>query len=147
LDKSLVYLVQTDTTVGFLSSDNIKLSKIKKRPINQKILTVVDSFKTLKLKARIPKKHKKFIRKSRFTTIIYPNLASFRVVDKNNSHNSFIKRFKYLFSTSANITKKDFDEEFAVNSSDIVLYTKDGFAQTKSSSIYKINKNKIKKVR
>ncbi|MEA3314872.1 MAG: Sua5 YciO YrdC YwlC family protein [Campylobacterota bacterium] len=147
MDSSLVYLVQTDTTVGFLSYDNIKLSQIKKRPSKQKILMVVDSFKTLKLKTRVPKKYKRFIRKSNFTTIIYPNLSSFRVVDKSNNHHSFIKRFRYLFSTSANITKKDFNEEFAVENSDIILYTKDGFSQTKSSSIYKVNKNKIKKVR
>lgn len=147
MDSRLVYLVQTDTTVGFLSCDNRKLSKIKKRPSKQKTLMVVDSFSSLKLKTRVPKKYKRFIRKSNSTTIIYPNLLSFRVVDKSNNHFNFIKRFKYLYSTSANITKTDFNEKFAVENSDIVLYTKDGFSQKKSSSIYKINKNKIKKVR
>lgn len=147
MDSNLVYLVQTDTTVGFLSCDNIKLSQIKKRASKQKTLMVLDSFRTLKSKTRVPKKYKKFIRKSKFTTIIYPNLSSFRVIDKSNKHFDFIKRFKYLYSTSANITKKDFNQEFAVENSDIILYTKDGFSQTKSSSIYKINKNKIKKVR
>ena len=38
MDKDLVYLVQTDTTVGFSSLNDEKLSIIKQRPKSQKIL-------------------------------------------------------------------------------------------------------------
>ena len=36
MDKDKIYLAQTDTTVGFLSSDDKKLSDIKQRPETQK---------------------------------------------------------------------------------------------------------------
>jgi tRNA A37 threonylcarbamoyladenosine synthetase subunit TsaC/SUA5/YrdC len=59
MDASNVYLTQTDTTVGFLCNNDKKLSGIKKRPISQKILQVVDSFSTLKQKVRVPNQFKK----------------------------------------------------------------------------------------
>jgi len=43
-----IYLVQTDTTVGFLSQDAKKLALIKKRDPNKPFLISVDSFKRLK---------------------------------------------------------------------------------------------------
>ena len=147
MDSGLVYLVQTDTTVGFLSSNDKKLSTIKRRDINQKILQVVDSFDTLKKQIRVPSIHKNRLRRSKQTTFIYPNGMSFRVVNKNSHHHKFIKKFKCLYSTSANVTKRNFDESFAVNYSDVVLYNSDGFSETKSSTIYKINNNKVKKLR
>ncbi|MEA3554630.1 MAG: Sua5 YciO YrdC YwlC family protein, partial [Campylobacterota bacterium] len=106
MNENLVYLVQTDTTVGFLSSNDKKLSCIKQRDTNQKTLQVVDSFKTLQTKVRVPKKRKSMLRKSKHTTFIYSNGLSFRVVDKDSLHWSFIKKFKCLYSTSANITKQ-----------------------------------------
>ncbi len=147
MDSGLVYLVQTDTTIGFLSSDDKKLSAIKQRDSNQKTLQVVDSLDILKTKVRVPNNFKNIVRKSKKTTFIYPNGLSFRVVDKNSHHYKFIKKFKNLYSTSANITKKDFDESFAVEYSDIILYNQFGFSQKQSSTIYKINNTKIKKIR
>jgi len=147
VDSGLVYLVQTDTTVGFLSSYDEKLSTIKKRPIKQKTLQVVDSFKTLKENCRVPKKQKNFVRRSKLTTFIYPNSLSFRVVSNQSHHYRFIKKFQKLYSTSANITKQNFDEKFAKNCSDVVLYNNIGFNETKSSSIFKLNNNSIKKIR
>jgi rhodanese-related sulfurtransferase len=102
MDSSKIYLVQTDTTVGFLSSDDKKLSHIKQRPQSQKILQVVDSFKILKQNTRIPNTHKKRIRRSKRTTIIYPNGLSFRVVPNDDKHHNFIKKVKKMYSTSAN---------------------------------------------
>jgi len=143
----MVYLAQTDTTVGFLSFCDKKLAKVKGRDPKQKTLKVVDSFNTLKEKVRVPNRYKKRLRRSKKTTYIYPNGLSFRVVDPNSDHHSFVKKFGTLFSTSANRTKKDFEEDFAVKNSDIVLYTKDGFNQNRSSTIYKINNKKIIRLR
>ncbi len=78
MDSSLVYLVQTDTTVGFSSSNDEKLSLIKQRPTSKKILHTVDSFKTLNQNTRIPKRFRRVIRNSKKTTYVYPNLKSFR---------------------------------------------------------------------
>ncbi len=147
MNSSFIYLAQTDTTVGFLSSNDKKLSIAKKRDLKQKTLQVVDSFQTLKQFTRVPTKYKKQIRNSKLSTYIYPNSMSFRVVLPNNNHYNFIEKFNSMYSTSANITKKDFNELYAFKKADIILYSKNGFTQTTSSSIYKVSKQKILKLR
>ncbi len=147
MDSNKVYLTQTDTTVGFLSNDSLTLSKIKKRDSEQKILRAVQDFKILQNYTRVPGKFKKKVRNSQKTTFIYPNGDSFRVVAKDDVHQNFLKKFHILYSTSANITQKEFDEDFAVQNSDIVVLTKQGFQNTGSSKIYKINNQVIKKIR
>lgn len=147
MDSSKVYLVQTDTTVGFSSSYDEKLSRAKQRPSNQKILQTVESFSTLQQKTRIPKKYKKRIRNSSKTTFIYPNLNSFRVVSPKSSFYAFIKKFKILYSTSANKTSHSFNYDFAIKKSDTTVESKEGFFETTASSIYKVTKSKIKKIR
>lgn len=147
MDKNKVYLVQTDTTVGFSSSSDEKLSLIKQRPLTQKILQTIDSFKTLKENTRVPKTFRKRVRNSKRTTFIYPNTESFRVISKDDKFYPFISKFEAQYSTSANLTGNKYDEFFAKEKSDIIVYTKDGFNETISSSIYKINKEKIEKIR
>ena len=44
---------------------------------------------------------------------IYPNQNSYRVVDRQSLHHSFIEKFGILYSTSANITKESFNKEYA----------------------------------
>jgi len=147
MDKNKIYLVQTDTTVGFLSSDGIKLSRIKKRSQNQKILQAVDSFSTLTKHVRVPNIYKRLVRNSKLTTFIYPSGDSFRVVDKNSKHHNFIEKFQCLHSTSANETTKFFDFDFAYNASDIIVYNKDNFFETNGSSIIKLTNFKRRKIR
>ena len=147
MDSSKVYLVQTDTTVGFLSSNDKKLSTIKQRDQNQKILQTVDSNKTLKQYTRVPKKFRKLVRRSKNTTFIYPNNLGLRVVDNLSYHHSFISKFNCLYSTSANKHKEDYDEEFAISNVDIVVYSKNSFNISSESSIVKINKRMILKLR
>ncbi len=145
LDK--VYLVQTDTTVGFSSSSDEKLSGIKQRPNSQKMLQTVDSFKTLNSFTRVPKEYRKKVRHSKKTTFIYPNGNSYRVIFQDSNFYNFIKKFKSLYSTSANLTGKNFDEIFAKEKSDVIVYTKDNFNETTASTIYKLSKIKKKKIR
>jgi len=52
-----------------------------------------------------------------------------------------------MYSTSANETSKEFYETYAINNSDIVVFTKDNFEEKISSKIYKISKNKLVKIR
>jgi len=52
-----------------------------------------------------------------------------------------------MYSTSANEHNKIFDENFAVSKSDIIVYTKNEFLDLKSSNIYKLTNEKIKKIR
>lgn len=147
MNPNLVYLVQTDTTVGFSSINDEKLSNIKQREINQKILKTVDSFDTLKNFTRVPKKYRNMVRKSNKTTFIYPNLDSFRVVNKDSHFFDFIKKFKILSSTSANKTKENFEYKFASQKSDVEVINNLGFFETSSSKIYKIGKNNLNKIR
>jgi len=144
--SSLVYLTQTDTTVGFLSANNKKLSIIKQRDSNKKILRVVDSFQTLQKNIRVPKKFRKMVRNSQKTTFIYPNKQAFRVVDKDSKHYSFLKKFNILYSTSANITQNNFDQEFAIKNADIIVFNKQ-FKESIPSSIYTLSKSKKKQIR
>lgn len=147
MNPDLVYLVQTDTTVGFSSSNDEKLSNIKQRPSNQKILKTLDSFSTLKEFTKVPKKFRKIVRNSSKTTFIYPNSDSFRVVKSDSSFFDFIKKFKVLSSTSANKTKKSFDYDFAYKKCDVEVVGNVGFFETYSSKIYKLGKNRLKKIR
>ncbi len=147
MDTNLIYLVQTDTTVGFSSANDEKLSTVKRRPTSQKILQTLDSFATLKKNTRIPKEHRKRVRNAKKTTFIYPNLDSFRVVDRNDNFHSFIKKFKAQYSTSANHTKKSFEKDFALANCDVIVSTKDGFSEKISSSIYLLKKRKLKRIR
>lgn len=140
-----VFLIQTDTTVGFLSKNEDSLSKIKGR--TKKTLEVLPDLKTLKSSTRVPNRFKNFIRRSKKTTFIYPNKKAFRIVDKDSQHNSFLKRFGVFYSTSANFTGKSFEPNFAYNSCDIVVETKEGFNETTPSKIYKINSSNIRRIR
>jgi len=147
LNPSLIYLTQTDTTVGFLSDNDKKLSGAKQRDPKQKTLQVLSNYKTLNRLVRVPKKHKKFVRRAKTTTIIYPNRLAFRVVDLDSGHQNFLQKFNVMYSTSANKTKNTFNLNYAVENSDVIVYSKENFSEKKASSIYKINKNKKKKIR
>jgi tRNA A37 threonylcarbamoyladenosine synthetase subunit TsaC/SUA5/YrdC len=147
MNKDLIYLVQTDTTVGFSSASAEKLSDVKQRPQGKKILHTVDSFKTLKKYTRIPKKHKKLVRNSNKTTFIYPNLKSFRVVNDNSNFYRFLNKFNILYSTSANLTGKNFQKNFALQNAQVIVEDKQGFSQKVSSSIFLLKKYRKKQIR
>jgi len=147
MNPDAVYLVQTDTTVGFSSNDNEKLAVIKKRPKEQKILRTVDSLKTLQNFTRIPNKHKKRVRNSKNSTFIYPNGESFRLIQKDSDFYNFIKKFEILYSSSANESNKSFDEEYTKSVSDVIVIDKNGFYEDIPSKLFKLNKIGFKKLR
>ncbi|MBP9490301.1 MAG: Sua5 YciO YrdC YwlC family protein [Aliarcobacter sp.] len=147
MDSSLIYLVQTDTTVGFSSSSDEKLSLLKQRPQTKKILNTVDSFSTLNKNTRVPKNFRKRVRNSKKTTFIYPNGHSFRVVNKNSDFYAFIHKFGILYSTSANKTAQNFEREFAIKGADITVEDKKGFYETTASTIIKLSKSSFKRLR
>ena len=141
----MIYLAQTDTTVGFLSHYHKELQKIK--PRNDKpFLITTTTFKTLKNLARVPKIHRKTVRRSKKTTFIYPNNKAIRVV-KDGLHQKFLKDFDYLYSTSANKSGKDFEEDFAKNIADVIVKDKRGFSQKQASRLIKLSKRVKKKLR
>ena len=146
MNPNKIYLTQTDTTVGFVSQDKTKLNKIKNRPSNQPVLREVESLETLRSFVRVPKIHKKRVRRAKKTTFIFPNGESFRVV-RDERHLRFLKKFKWMYSTSANLHGKPFDEVWAREKADITVEDKRGLFEGKASWIFKISKNKIKRIR
>ena len=146
VNPNKVYLTQTDTTVGFLSQDKTKLNIIKNRPLNQPVLREVDSLETLKNFVRVPNKYKKMLRRAKKTTFIFPNTESYRVV-KDERHLEFLKKFKWMYSTSANLHGKKFDENWAREQADVIVEDKRELFEGEPSSIFKLSKNKIKRIR
>ena len=146
MDSNKIYLTQTDTTVGFLSKNYKRLNQIKHRNINKKVLREVDSLTTLKMFVRVPNKFKKRVRRAKKTTFIYPSGNSFRVI-KDETHLRFLKKFKWMYSTSANLSTQKFNKKWAINQADVIVENKCGFFEGKASSIYKVNNFKIKKIR
>jgi len=144
--NTALYLVQTDTTVGFLSRSTSRLTQAKQRNPKQPFLVAVDSFMTLSSHVRVPKVHRKRVRNSVKTTFIYPNKNSYRVVS-DERHLSFIKQHASIYSTSANLTEKGFEEGYACANADVIVYEKGGFFEDIPSGIYKLSKRKKLRLR
>ena len=141
-----LYLVQTDTTVGFLSHSKERLIDAKKRNPKQPFLIAVDSLKTLNSNVRVPKRHRKRVRNSAKTTFIYPNGNSYRVV-KDERHLSFIKKHASIYSTSANVTGKSFSEIYACEEADIIVYEREGFSDNTPSKMVRLAKRALRRLR
>jgi tRNA A37 threonylcarbamoyladenosine synthetase subunit TsaC/SUA5/YrdC len=140
----MIYLAQTDTTVGFLSKDKRALNAVKNRPLDKPCILCTASFK--ELPSRVPNRYKNLIRRAKKTTFILQNGFSFRVV-KTGAHAEFLKKMGAMYSTSANETGKSFDINFAKVKADIIIENEGGFFEGKPSTILKLGKKKIKKVR
>ena len=146
MNPNFVYLAQTETTAGFLSQNASSLAHIKNRSTNKPFLISADSFSTLKTFTRVPKVHKHTIRKAHKTTFAYPCGLAIRVV-KEESHLQFLKKLKWSYSTSSNPSGKAFDEIFAQENANVIVFTCKGFFESKPSSIMRLGKSKIKKLR
>ncbi|GHS36797.1 hypothetical protein JP0121_13920 [Helicobacter pylori] len=142
---ALVYLAQSDTTIGLLSKDRKKLNALKNRPKNQSVLIESVDFTTLKSLVRAPNAFKNFIRRSAKITFIYPNSKAVRVV--RGRHGDFLKRFKTLYSTSANLTQCAYDKEIASKLADVVVSDERGLFESSSSKMFRLYKDKKVRVR
>ena len=141
-----VFLVQTDTTVGFLSQSSDSLSQLKQRPNDKPFVSVTSSFKELKKLCRVPKEQASRVRRSKKTSFVYANNRAIRVI-KEETHAEFLKPFAWMYSTSANDAGKSFDEGFAFAKSDIIVEEINGFFEGESSSIYRLHRDTRKRLR
>lgn len=142
--KNKIFLVQTDTTIGFLSKDESTLNKLKQRPLNTPCVLSLASFKELQNFTRVPHNFKNLIRKARKTSFIYPNKKAIRVV-KDCKHSLFLKEHGPMFSSSANKHNQKFNEEWAKSVADKIVG--EIFFETKPSRIFKLSLTKLKKLR
>ncbi|ULO04401.1 Sua5 YciO YrdC YwlC family protein [Campylobacter sp. RM12651] len=140
----MIYLAQTDTTAGFLSKDYKEINLAKKREINKPCIITSAYLTSLKNLARVPNKFKNQVRKAKKTTFIYKNQISFRLVN-DNKHSLFLKNFKYLYSSSANLHGYEFDINYAKNIANVIVDL--DLAQKSSSKMFKINNSKLKQIR
>lgn len=130
-----VYLIQTDTTVGFLSQSPGALSRAKKRPPEKSYIKAVASLSKL---PRIPREHKNFVRRAKHTTFICPDGESYRVV--RGRHADFVRRFGWIYTTSANESGRDYDPGYAKARCDVLVETSEGLAQKGASHLIKLYK-------
>ncbi len=142
--KDLVFLTQTDTTIGFVSQNAEKLTQIKQRPPYKHYIKALPSLHALKSFTRVPDIHKNRIRRAKKTTFILPNGHSYRIV-KDKHHLLLLNRLGWAYTTSANLSSEAYNEDFAKESADIVITP---LKQKRSASnIYKVGKNTFKRVR
>lgn len=145
IDKQVI-LMQTDTTVGFVSQDGESLKIIKERPQSKPFLIVCKNFKTLKaLNYRVPSQRRRAIRRATKTTFIVKNLAFRVAADFQNSQ--LLRNINWNFSTSANERSKHFNREFCEEKSDIIIEDKNSLYEGLSSKLYKINNTKQVRLR
>ena len=141
-----VILTQTDTTVGFLSQNSKKLFEIKSRENSKPFIKVFSDFKSFSTSnIRVPNKYKASVRRAKKTSFIV-NDTAFRV-SKSTLHSQILKDLKWNYSTSANESGKNFDIEFCEQKADIIIQNRDGLSENSSSSLYKLSKNKRRRLR
>ena len=145
MKNDYVYLAQSDTTVGIFSKDYKKLNRLKKRDENKPCLISTSSLDNLKSLTRVPIKYKKIIRRAKQKTFLYPNEKAIRV-SKDERHNLFLNKFDFLYSTSANLHKKEFNyKDISILVDEIINDIP--FSEKPPSKIYKINNYKMARLR
>lgn len=142
--KDLVFLTQTDTTIGFVSQNAEKLTAIKQRPPHKHYIKALPSLQALKSFTRVPDNHKNRIRRAKKTTFIMPDGDSYRVV-RNRHHLLLLNRLGWAYTTSANLSAEAYDESFAKESADVVIAPLK--QQNAASNIYKVGKITLKRIR
>ena len=142
--KDKVFLTQTDTTIGFVSQNTDKLTSIKQRPPHKHYIKAVNSLATLQTFTRVPSSHKNRVRRSTKTTFIMPNGHSYRLI-KDKHHLLLLDRFRWAYTTSANLSSKPYDEMFARENADVIIEPLN--QSSEASSIYKLGKNAIQRIR
>ena len=142
--KKLLFLSQTDTTIGFLSKDDKRLSNVKRRLPNKSYIKALPSFKALKSNTRVPNIHKNRVRRAKRTTFIIGK-NSYRVI-KNSKHNLLLDRLEWAFTTSANLSGDNYNDKFAKDNCDVIVSCCSKDIKI-ASTIYKINNSIIDKIR
>ncbi len=140
-----VYLCATDTVVGFVSQNKQKLDQIKSRSPHKHYITALPSLKSLKKRIRVPQTHKNRIRRARRTTFVMPNGKSYRII-RDDKHRNLIKKLGWAYTTSANQTGQEYDEEWARKQADVIIEPLEDKTK-KASKIYKLGKIVIEKIR
>ncbi len=140
-----VILAQTDTTVGFLSQEGSLLARLKGRENGKPFLKVFASLSLLQNSVRVPIKYRTYVRHARRTTFVIKNQA-FRYVN-DSSHSRLIQKYGWLYSTSANQSGHEYNRDFCIQYSDIIIEDARGYKSSEPSHIYRLTPTKLQKLR
>ncbi|MBN2826181.1 MAG: Sua5 YciO YrdC YwlC family protein [Campylobacterales bacterium] len=143
--NELVFLTPTDTTIGFVSQNAAKISRIKERPSNKNYIQALPSLKALKNQTRLPNQYKNLVRRAKKTSFIIQGI-SYRII-KNHPHTLLLNRLGWAYTTSANLSGHNYDENFARQSADVIVSFPQKLALQRASNIFRLGKNKMKKIR
>lgn len=146
MNPDRLYLVQTDTTAGFLSRSARRLAGAKERPAEQPLLRAIASLRQLSALGRVPVAARFRVRRAGATSFILPGGRSFRRI-ADPRHSRFIERFGWLYTTSANRHGALFGEAVARQRCDVIVETAEGFASRAPSPIFRLGKKRMRKVR
>jgi len=142
--KDKVFLTQTDTTIGFVSQNEDKLTNTKQRPPHKYYIKAVNSLHTLKTFTRVPQTHKNRVRRKRKTTFIMPSGHSYRTI-QDKHHLLLLDRLQWAYTTSANLSNEKYNESFAREMADVII---EPIKETnQASQIYRLGKHTLKKIR
>jgi tRNA A37 threonylcarbamoyladenosine synthetase subunit TsaC/SUA5/YrdC len=139
-----VFLTQTDTTIGFISQSESRLTLIKQRPPYKHYIRAVNSLETLKTFTRVPQRHKKRVRRAVRATFIMPSGDSFRVI-RDTHHLLLLDRLKWAYTTSANLSGEVYREDFAKEKCDVIVTPLQG--STHPSAILQLGHQRVKRIR
>lgn len=140
-----IILTQTDTTVGFLSQDSATLAQLKGRKEGKPFLKVFASLALLQSRVRVPLKHRSWVRHARHTTFVIKNQALRYVSD--STHSRLIQHYGWLYSTSANESGCEYDRDFCLSHSDLIIEDSRGFVPSSPSKIFQLTSTRFKKLR
>jgi len=146
MQQAVVYLIQSDTTVGFAAAEPEVLNRLKGRPEHQPVLQTLASLKELYVQTRIPKFARKTVRNAVKSTFIYQDGEARRVVS-GGEYGFFLERFGTHYSTSANPSGGRFDPVWAEAAADVVVTTPEGFGEHAASSIYRLTRRSLTQLR
>jgi len=140
-----VLLVQTDTTVGFVSQNAGALARCKNRPAAKPFLKTFASLRVYQQSGRIPPRFRRELRRGKRTTYVVKGEA-FRIVGAGDYHR-LLAPYGWLYSTSANPAGARFDPAFARAQADVVIEDAGGLYEDVPSNIYKLNTKTKRRIR
>lgn len=143
----MIFLAQTDTTVGFVGDSLESINRVKERNTSKKVLRTCANLEQLKAKTRVPKAFRKQLRRAKKTTFIMPDLEAYRVVEADSQHQHLLEKHGIMYSSSANKTGYGFERDFAVAKADVVVEDDRGLYEAAASSIFRIGKKKQRRIR
>jgi len=142
----MVFLTQTDTTIGFISQNADRLTIIKQRPPHKHYIKALPSLQTLKTFTRVPNRYKNRVRRAKRSTFIFPNGHSYRVI-RETEHLQLIQKLGWAYTTSANISGEPYNRTFAENVADVIVGFPTKNCRQIASQIVKVNNSRMKRVR